>query len=106
MKAYQPYVDSLEVLISEAASASLCKRKLSDHLGSDSSCTELRRLVTLNEMRESGIFFTHKSLSRFALAPILNTIGTDSVVLDPACGSGNLLAECTRVARPNAGAWQ
>lgn len=96
MKAYQPYVDSLEVLISEAASASFCRKKLSDHLGSDSSCTELRRLVTLNEMRESGIFFTHKSLSRFALAPILKTIGKDSVVLDPACGSGNLLAECTR----------
>lgn len=94
MKAYQPYLDSLEGLITEATSESICRKKLTRYLDSDSSSTELRRLVTLDAMRESGAFFTRTSLSRFALAPILKTIRKSSIVLDPACGSGNLLAEC------------
>jgi len=52
---------------------------------------ELRRLVSLNVLRADGIFFTGSRLARRALEPILPTLDKQSVILDPACGAGDLL---------------
>mgnify|MGYP001438478709 CR=1 FL=1 len=55
----------------------------------------LRELLTIEEMREAGSFFTGQKLATKAVA-LLPVITSRSVVLDPTCGAGNLLIEASR----------
>lgn len=50
----------------------------------------IRELIPLDELRAGGVFFTGDELSKDAAA-LLNDITTNSRVIDPACGAGNLL---------------
>lgn len=52
---------------------------------------ELRRLVSLDERRSMGAFFTSKELARKVLTDMAPNLNAKSVVYDPACGAGNLL---------------
>jgi hypothetical protein len=57
---------------------------------------ELRRLVPIKELRESGAFFTGNRLSNIAIScKFSSTIKNTSVLVDPACGGGDLLLSCT-----------
>lgn len=56
----------------------------------------LRECLSIDEMREAGSFFTGQQLATAAIRKFENAITLDSVVLDPTCGSGNLLVECSR----------
>ena len=57
---------------------------------------ELRRLVSLEDLRESGAFFTGNKLGRIAVSKkFASTINETSVFIDPACGGGDLLLSCT-----------
>lgn len=60
---------------------------------------ELRRLVSIDVLRADGIFFTGSRLARRALEPILPSLDGRSVILDPACGAGDLLL-CAAEALP------
>ncbi|EKO3877126.1 N-6 DNA methylase [Vibrio aestuarianus] len=55
----------------------------------------LRELLTIEEMREAGSFFTGQKLATKAVN-LLPAITSSSVVLDPTCGAGNLLIEASR----------
>ncbi|MFI3275633.1 N-6 DNA methylase [Vibrio sp.] len=55
----------------------------------------LRELLTIEEMREAGSFFTGQELAT-AVVNLLPAITSRSVVLDPTCGAGNLLIEASR----------
>ncbi|MDV7105381.1 N-6 DNA methylase [Vibrio sp. TH_r3] len=55
----------------------------------------LRELLTIEEMREAGSFFTGQKLATKAV-DLLPAITSYSVVLDPTCGAGNLLIEASR----------
>ncbi|EHU9451663.1 N-6 DNA methylase [Vibrio vulnificus] len=55
----------------------------------------LRELLTIEEMREAGSFFTGQELATAAVN-LLPAITSRSVVLDPTCGAGNLLIEASR----------
>lgn len=55
----------------------------------------LRELLTIEEMREAGSFFTGQELATKAVS-LLPAITSNSVVLDPTCGAGNLLIEASR----------
>jgi hypothetical protein len=57
----------------------------------------LRALVDLDILRDSGAFFTGSRLSRRAARLIAPTLDRDSVILDPACGAGDLLLACADV---------
>lgn len=60
----------------------------------------LRQLVTPEVMRESGAYFTGARLSNLAVRKIGASIDNRSIILDPACGAGDLLvACCNRLAR-------
>ncbi|KGY11716.1 N-6 DNA methylase [Vibrio tubiashii] len=61
----------------------------------DSIDLVLRELLTIEEMREAGSFFTGQELATKAVS-LLPAITSDSVVLDPTCGAGNLLIEASR----------
>ena len=50
----------------------------------------IRELIPLNELRDSGVFFTGDELSKDAVS-LLDDISIDSRIMDPACGAGNLL---------------
>ena len=56
----------------------------------------LRRLVETQVLREYGAFFTGAALSQLAVKKIAGTLNENSVILDPACGAGDLLIACAR----------
>ncbi len=62
----------------------------------DSFDIVLREYLSIDEMREVGCFFTGQALAHKLVASLPNPILSDSIVLDPACGAGNLLIECSR----------
>jgi hypothetical protein len=62
----------------------------------DSIDLVLRRLLTIEEMREAGSFFTGQRLASRAISAFRAPITFSSVVLDPTCGAGNLLIESSR----------
>lgn len=56
----------------------------------------LRKCLTIEEMREAGSFFTGQLLASETISELKDPITFSSVILDPTCGSGNLLIECSR----------
>ncbi|HAU5563332.1 TPA: SAM-dependent DNA methyltransferase [Serratia fonticola] len=58
--------------------------------------TVLRKLLTIDEMREAGTFFTGQALASKTISSFLKPVTINSVVLDPTCGAGNLLIEASR----------
>lgn len=62
----------------------------------DSIDSVLRELLTIDEMREAGSFFTGQELASKAISEFSAPITFSSVVLDPTCGAGNLLIEASR----------
>lgn len=56
----------------------------------------LRKLLTIEEMREAGSFFTGQELASKTVSAFRTPITFSSVVLDPTCGAGNLLIEASR----------
>jgi hypothetical protein len=51
----------------------------------------LREFVPLHKLRERGAFFTSNDMAEKLWAPALQGLGPSSVVVDPACGAGDLL---------------
>ena len=62
----------------------------------DSIDIVLRGCLSIEEMREAGSFFTGQKLSTECLNLFDKAITSKSKVLDPTCGAGNLLIECSR----------
>lgn len=62
----------------------------------DSIDIVLRECLSIEEMREAGSFFTGQKLSTKCLSLFGKAITSKSRVLDPTCGAGNLLIECSR----------
>ncbi|MCE9839629.1 N-6 DNA methylase [Proteus terrae] len=56
----------------------------------------LRSILPLEEMREAGCFFTGEDLSVKAIGSFCESISSQSIILDPTCGAGNLLIACSR----------
>lgn len=62
----------------------------------DSIDTVLRQCLPLEQMREAGSFFTGQMLATEAINSFERALTLNSRVLDPTCGAGNLLIECSR----------
>jgi hypothetical protein len=71
------------------------KEQLQSLADLDNIDLKLRELLTIEEMREAGTFFTGQKLATKAVS-LLPAITSRSVVLDPTCGAGNLLIETSR----------
>ncbi|EHZ6874356.1 N-6 DNA methylase [Providencia rettgeri] len=56
----------------------------------------LRDFFPINQIREIGAFFTGQSLARQTVLSFNTPIKMNSIILDPTCGAGNLLIECSR----------
>lgn len=60
-------------------------------LDSMDSSAALRRLVSIGVRREIGAFFTPSSLAKSICTSVPRSLASAHVVLDPACGAGDLL---------------
>ena len=96
VKNFIPYLDDLDTLIAEMVQP-LDNRdiiaRIDDALDGQPA-HEFRRLVSLSDMRTAGAFFTGSKLSQVAVASLIGTLDDRSVILDPACGTGDLLIAC------------
>lgn len=96
MKAFTEYLNTLDSLIPRIQGDFIdCDLSKSIDAALDGQpARELRRLIPLENLRSSGAFFTGSKLSKHALRFLLKTIDDKSVILDPACGAGDLLIAC------------
>lgn len=97
MNGFEPYLGVLESLVNQAVKSA--GGELLDEVDAaldGQPSNELRKLVPLVDIRESGAFFTGSELSKAALDPLKDTLNANSVILDPACGAGDLLIACAR----------
>ena len=51
----------------------------------------LRELIPVEDLRAYGVFFTGQDLARQLWAPALESLDRESIIVDPACGAGDLL---------------
>ncbi|MCS0362991.1 N-6 DNA methylase [Vibrio diabolicus] len=56
----------------------------------------LRKCLPIEDMREAGSFFTGSTLAKATFDCFNTPINSETVVLDPTCGAGNLLIVCSR----------
>lgn len=95
MKAFAPYVEQLSALTAVPPGQRDALWQSRSRAALDGQPAEaLRRLVTTEAIREAGAFFTGARLSALAVREIAPTIDEHSVILDPACGTGDLLIPC------------
>ena len=73
-----------------------CLEPINSIVDLDTIDTVLRECLTLEQMREAGSFFTGQILASKAVNSFEKALTLDSRVLDPTCGAGNLLIECSR----------
>ncbi len=98
MEAFEPYIAHLRRVLRQAAvspSTPAFRARITAALDGQPT-EEIHRLVPPQLVRSEGAFFTGKRLARRALSAAMSTITEDSVILDPACGVGDLLIECAR----------
>lgn len=92
---YQLYVEHLnelvEGLVHDHRSAVTSDAKAVQAALDGGAPAALRRLVTIEDRRDAGAFFTSSTLADLAWAPLLPTLDHDSIIVDPACGAGSLL---------------
>jgi hypothetical protein len=99
MRAFASYVDHLEDLLEQVFTIPR-QEGVDDRIGAaldGEPSSELRRLVGLEDQRSAGAFFTGSAMAERALAPLAATLNSHSVILDPACGAGDLLVAVTKL---------
>ena len=57
----------------------------------------IRKTMTLGTRKETGAFFTGTKLSDELVSTLIEPLDTTSRILDPACGTGDLLIACSRL---------
>ena len=58
--------------------------------------TQLRNLIPIDDLRSAGSFFTCDKLGLTALDYFIGNLRDATLILDPACGAGNLLIACSK----------
>ena len=56
----------------------------------------LRHVIKLDDRRKAGAFFTGSELANMAIADHIRAISNERSLLDPTCGTGDLLLACSR----------
>lgn len=95
MNQFKPHNNVL-VRFYESIIDSIDHNKINELIDLDNADTVLRDVLSIEEMRAIGSFFTGQALTTQAVDSFKNPITDNSVVLDPTCGTGNLLIESSR----------
>jgi len=96
VRRYRSYVDELAKLVARAARhpfGSELQSQVAAALDGQSS-SELRRLIDRKVLRACGLYFTSSELSTLVADRLCESLSPTSVVIDPACGAGDLLLAC------------
>ena len=97
MQPFSNYVRSIERLVGTALSAGFDGVKIeTTHALDGGPGTALRQSIDLHTRRSTGAFFSGSGLSDDLVDTFANPINENSLILDPACGSGDLLLACSR----------
>lgn len=95
MKAFEPYVQELENLVVRFQTDERVRLSTDEALDGQPSKV-MRRLVPIEILRETGVFFTGSELANRTVELISHDLKQGSSVIDPACGAGDLLLACAR----------
>lgn len=85
------YIFNLKKLIANKEIEKIC-----DQTKSSAFDSILRSEINITEMRRMGCFFTGEDLSKIVCETLDNRLDNKSIILDPTCGTGNLLLEASR----------
>ena len=88
MRRFEEYVQHLQNLVALPNDVALDEL---DQALDGQPAAALRRLVPLEILRANGAFFSGETLARRLVEPLVDSIDDRSVILDPACGAGDLL---------------
>lgn len=98
MESYNSYLQHLSRLVrqtSNLADSSKNQKLITSALDGQAS-RAIQNLVNLETRKEYGIFFTHGNFSRQVVSPYNKRLKKGQIILDPSCGAGDLLIECSR----------
>jgi hypothetical protein len=88
MRRFEEYVQHLQSLVALPCGSALDEL---DQALDGQPAAALRRLVPVEILRANGAFFSGETLARRLVEPLVESIDDRSVILDPACGAGDLL---------------
>lgn len=87
---------NLKSLYTSYANSSTDLKELKYDTSLDRIDRVLRDVLSIQDMRLAGSFFTGDELAQDLVAGFTTSISDSSVILDPTCGAGNLLIACSR----------
>lgn len=90
MKEYAPYIKDLRRLVVHRRADSDFAR-LAERAVNGEASARLIELVSSYQLKRTGAFFTSSDLSQRAVAALPAQRASMGVIVDPACGAGNLL---------------
>lgn len=94
---FLPYLGNLMGLYSSAKPSSTESRSAAFVAALDGQPgRELRKRYTLNELRQTGTYFTGSELAKRILEPIAGAVASFDHIIDPSCGAGDLLVGAAR----------
>jgi hypothetical protein len=94
---FQPYVLYLDSLLNASRVEGPAARQAELAAALDGQPSrELRKLYTIDSLRNTGTYFTGTKLARRLVASLEATLPNATQVVDPACGVGDLLVACAR----------
>ena len=97
MQPYSTYVGSIERLVGTALSSGIDDlHPQTTHALNGGPGEALRESIDLYTRKSTGAFFSGSNLSDELVGTFNEPISEDSRILDPACGSGDLLLACSR----------
>jgi hypothetical protein len=97
MRKYKAYTAQLEKLVNEYTQPNrgpILETAVDAALDGQPT-KELFKMVSIQQIKRAGAYFTDKRLSNKLAHLILPELQRGSVILDPACGVGNLLLACS-----------
>ncbi len=97
MQPFSKYVESIERLVGTVLSSGFDGLQSQTALAlNGESGAALRECIDLYTRKSVGAFFSGSRLSEELVHTLVRPINEDSMILDPACGSGDLLLACSR----------
>jgi len=102
VNSFSAYVDELKEYTIERLGQRRIATLVPSHPQFDSRATtrelnkRLRSLIPIEDLRDSGSFFTGDEMALQAANLLLGEVTIASHIVDPACGAGNLLIACSK----------
>jgi hypothetical protein len=101
VKLFAPYASRLEAFVDANRINTQLDTVAQDFDGPEPYAA-LREMVPVEDLRASGVFFTGHELAQQLWEPALDGLSQRSIIVDPACGAGDLLlAPAARLATLN-----